>query len=346
MALQFTVLASGSKGNSALISIDGRHSLIDVGLSARHLGKRLDQFGLRFSQIQEVILTHTHGDHVHGTALEALAKHGVRFWCHDSHVKALKNKPGFQDMVGNGLVSHYRCQPFESLTGLRVAPIELQHGPGQTFGFRVNHDLPGKGLSASIGYLADVGCWNESHVSHFLNCNLLAIEFNHDVQMTRESGRHPMVIHRNLSDDGHLSNDQASELLQLLIQNSTMVKPSEIVLLHISGDCNTEELALKSAQKTVEAVDIGWIPVTAARQDSPLEPMPVSYVKREGDPENSGLKSLVRNDQRRGVEPEPHTVKSEHQQTHMTTVSQPVKKVRPPRRWGRDPNQLELIFPG
>ena len=98
MPLRFTTLASGSKGNVALVELDQRHLMIDIGLAARTLKGRLGQLGLKPGDLTEVILTHTHGDHANDTGLALLAEHGVWFWCHADHERELAHRPGFQQL--------------------------------------------------------------------------------------------------------------------------------------------------------------------------------------------------------------------------------------------------------
>lgn len=277
MAFHFTVLGSGSKGNASVISLNGRHLLIDPGFPARTLAARLAQAGIAPSDIDEAILTHTHSDHANGTAFHLLAKHNVTFWCHASHCAALSAREGFQQLEAQGLVQHYTEAPFESKIGLEIAPAALRHGAGETFGFRFSHHNQQAEQAATIGYLADVGSWSKELAVHFLGCNLLAVEFNHDVGMTLKSGRHPFLIQRNLSDDGHLSNVQAADLLKFILGSATTTRLSAIVLLHLSDSCNTIELAEAAARRAIRESTDDYIPVHVALQDEPLESIPVSY---------------------------------------------------------------------
>jgi phosphoribosyl 1,2-cyclic phosphodiesterase len=320
MALLFSTLASGSQGNAALIQLNQKNLLIDAGISARVLQKRLAMIGLRVSDLTEAILTHTHSDHANGTAMQALADHQIPFRCHPSHEQQLSAREGFLSLKENGLVLHYGDNSFLSAVGVEIAPVRLQHGAGLTFGFRINHRLSRSGMVGSIAYFADLGCWNDQLVDHFSGCGLLAMEFNHDVAMTRESGRHPMIIARNLSDDGHLSNDQASSMLKSIIKYSCGLVPGHLVLLHISHECNTAELALTSARNAINEITTEFVSIHAAQQNVPLEWLAVSYHKD-------------------------HPSKSE---THsLPVIKEAVKPISKPirARFRAAPNQLEFAFP-
>lgn len=332
MALFFATLASGSKGNAALVRLNQKTLLIDAGIPARTLKSRLGQLGLALSDITECILTHTHSDHANGTAMQALANQGVLFRCHPSHEEALSAREGFLSLKEAGLVMHYGPRPFFTATGLEVAPIELRHGAGMTFGFRINHHQPHADLTASVAYFADLGCWNDRISSHFSDCNLLAMEFNHDVAMTHASGRHPMIIARNLSDDGHLSNAQAAALLRQLLARSG-VMPGHVVLLHISHECNTRELAVTSAESAIRVCHDDYIPVVSALQDESVGWIPVSYRKIS--------KELAANSK-------PDSDLMNPLNSHKPEEAGPVGQSHSARGRSRrrvSPNQLELAFP-
>ncbi len=61
-----TVLASGSKGNSAVIASSRTRILVDAGLSCRELMRRMHQVGEDPSGLDAILITHEHADHVSG----------------------------------------------------------------------------------------------------------------------------------------------------------------------------------------------------------------------------------------------------------------------------------------
>lgn len=270
MALRFTTLASGSRGNAAVLDYNGHALLIDAGISARALNGRIKRAGLGLSKIREVLLTHTHGDHFNDSGMTLLAENDVVLWCHAGHHQEIGHKPVFQELKSRGLVRFYDDKAFKSCIGVDVAPFELRHGSGKTFGFRLEINHSEQGRQGSVGYFADLGCWNKGLVDHFRGCDVLAIEFNHDVKMTLESGRHPALIQRNLSDDGHLSNAQAANLLESLLQNPANARLKNLVLLHLSDQCNTPEMARAVAERTLSKLKRLEILVQTAPQGEPL----------------------------------------------------------------------------
>ena len=266
MAVQFAVLASGSRGNSTLIRMGAVGHLIDLGLGPRALTLRLQSVGADWGQIASAMLTHTHGDHVNNFTLLNLAKHRIPFYCHEGHRGDLVKHVGFQRLEAAGLVRNYDDRPFLGPTGLRVEPIELRHD-GATFGFRIEVK-PEKGRgTASFGYMADTGCWTADMAENMAEVDLLAVEFNHDVDLQRSSGRHPALVARNLGDRGHLSNGQAADFVTAVLARSAKGALKHLVLLHLSEQCNRPDLAIRTARAAIRGTG-RRVEIQAARQGS------------------------------------------------------------------------------
>ncbi len=270
MTLQFAVLGSGSRGNSALICHEGGTGLlIDIGLGPRTLDQRLASVQSAWSRISAVLLTHTHGDHIDSATLQLMVRRGVLLYCHETHRDALELDQGFQDLHRLGLVRHYDGQPFLAPSGFRIEPIPLRHD-GPTFGFRIESVARRRTRAIGVGYLADSGSWSESMADSLADVDILGVEFNHDVTMQKASGRSPALIARNLGDRGHLSNRQAAELVRSVLKRSSRDRVGHLVLLHLSEQCNRPELAIHEAREVVQ--DTGRrILIHAARQ-SPAHP--------------------------------------------------------------------------
>jgi phosphoribosyl 1,2-cyclic phosphodiesterase len=284
MPIRFATLASGSKGNCALVERAGRYVMIDIGLAPNALLGRFRHAGLGLAAVSEVLLTHTHGDHINDRSLELLAAQGIPLRCHASHAETLAAKPGFAELASRSLVLPYDENPFATFAGLNIHPVRVRHGAGRTYGFRITFDEPNGGDRADLGYVADLGCWNDRTAAHFRNCAILAVEFNHDVRMTHESRRHYMVKMRNLSNDGHLSNVQARDLIRAIISKSDLVHPQHLVLLHISEDCNSTELAETAARDALNCSGAAAASVLAAQQRQPspwLVPITANHSPRD-----------------------------------------------------------------
>jgi phosphoribosyl 1,2-cyclic phosphodiesterase len=255
MALRFTVLASGSAGNASLVEADGFGVLLDAGLGPRQLSARLAAVGRSWSDVQAVLLTHTHSDHWKDRTLAHLCRRGTPLYCHpDHHLVLLTYSPGFAELRSAGLVRPFEPNAeLELAPNLRCHPFPVRHDGGATFGFRLeggSSHLFGQGGGA-LGYAADLGCWNDVVAEVLADVDLLAVEFNHDVALERASGRMPRLIARVLGDDGHLSNEQGAELVRAVLERSAAGRLKHLVQLHLSRDCNRPALARAAAHPTL-----------------------------------------------------------------------------------------------
>jgi phosphoribosyl 1,2-cyclic phosphodiesterase len=266
MSVQFAVLASGSQGNAALIRSGSCGLLIDLGLSPRAMAQRLGSVGADWGRVSGVLLTHTHGDHVSDAALCGLVRFGVPLQCHEGHLPLLADLPAFARLERMGLVRPYDDRPFLTAQGFRVEPIPLSHDGGPTFGFRVEVRPGRRGQAVALGYVADTGRWFDQTADALADVDLLGVEFNHDAELQRRSGRHPALIARNLGDRGHLSNRQGAGLVGSVLARSCRGAIRHLVLLHLSAQCNHPDLATAEARRAVR--DAGArLTVHAARQD-------------------------------------------------------------------------------
>jgi phosphoribosyl 1,2-cyclic phosphodiesterase len=252
MSVQFAVLASGSSANATLIQAGGAGVLLDLGLGPRALGQRLESVGSSWERIAAALLTHTHGDHVEDATLHAMARRGVFLYCHEGHRAGLGGLSGFRALEAADLVRHFADAPFLTPSGLRIEPLPLRHDSGPTFGFRIEVSTRGRsGRPVALGYLADTGCWSEALAEAMADVDLLGVEFNHDVEMQRRSGRSPALIARVLGDRGHLSNAQGADLVTAVVARSRPGTLRHLVLLHLSRQCNLPGLALDVARSAI-----------------------------------------------------------------------------------------------
>ena len=265
----FTVLASGSSANASLLEAAGFGLLIDFGLGPRQLTTRLTQVGRSWRAVRAAILTHMHSDHWNTRTLATLRERRIPLYCHGAHLADLYDEcPAglVQALAEAKLIRAYsEGQPF-AIGAIVCQPLPVRHDRGATFGFRFSG---GAGLlhsAWSLGYAADLGSWDDRLAAALCDVDLLALEFNHDVPMQRSSGRHPSLIARVLGDEGHLSNEQATELLRATLRRSPPGRLRQIVQLHLSRQCNRPSLAIDSARALLDELGLS-IAVHAAAQN-------------------------------------------------------------------------------
>jgi len=283
MPARLSILASGSAGNSALIDCDGERWLIDLGLEPKELDARLAIVDADWSQIRGVLMTHRHSDHWTPKSLSRCWTSRVPVFCHRDHAAAFRiGCPDFADLersrlfrafVGERSIAiseHWKCRPFR-----------VRHDGGATFGFRFESN------SSAFAYAADLGCWDRGLLERLIDVELLALEFNHDPDSLRQSRRPPWLVNRILGDEGHLSNAQACELIGEVLKQSGTDRLRQLVLLHISRECNSADLAATTARTALAHFGSG-ASVFAAEQQEPSpwfvinDPLPDDGVVSQG----------------------------------------------------------------
>ena len=210
--MKYIVLASGSKGNCLLID-DGKNVLlIDVGITKKELKNKLSLSGYLISDVDAVLVSHEHQDHI--KSIELFEKE-----------KIFTNKKTFDVLNENQL------NPFEikKIKLFEVLPLPLSHDCNLCLGFKI------KSKNKTIVYIVDTGYLSESVKERIINEDMYIIESNYDLEMLLNSKRPSYLKSRIISDIGHLSNDDACQELSCLIGEKT----KKIVFAHLSRDVNS-----------------------------------------------------------------------------------------------------------
>lgn len=268
MTARFTVLASGSSGNAAFLEAGGFGLLVDCGLHPRTLSARLSGHGAEWPAVSAAVLTHTHGDHWNAAALLHLHRYRVPLFVHpghDDHLSAVSEE--FRALQQAGLVFHYaENRPLAFAPGLRATPLRVPHDSDPTFAFRFDGEQAGRWWS--LGYASDLGHVPAGLAEAFAGVDVLAVEYNHDEEMERRSGRPWHLIQRVLGRNGHLSNRQAAEFTKTLMGDRLRA----VVQLHLSRHCNSPTLARAAAQPLLDAGP-NAVQLVTATQDRPTRPI-------------------------------------------------------------------------
>ncbi|MCG8508122.1 MAG: MBL fold metallo-hydrolase [Rhodospirillales bacterium] len=234
-ALRLCVLGSGSGGNSTVVQCGSHTLLIDAGFGPRTTSQRLEQAGLTLAEVDAIILTHLDQDHFRKVWPRHLKALGIRIYLHEWHRRELNHLDSTGELESTGLVHCFDGEAFEPCDGLSVSTVRLQHDRQGTIGYRL--DVAG-GSGGSIGYATDLGHAPPRLIEHFAGVDLLCIEANYDEHMTMASSRPVWVNRRNLSDSGHLSNEQAFGVVQAIAARSSAGLPRHVLLMHRSSQCN------------------------------------------------------------------------------------------------------------
>ena len=262
------VLASGSRGNAAVVEGPGGSVIIDCGLSRSELLRRADQLGVDVEGARAVLVTHEHSDHTSG--LRVLANR-----CDADLIATAGTASGRSDLLALPftLVSHDETL---ELAGMVVTAFPTSHDVADPMGLRFAVvDGDGEVVDA-VGWCTDTGYLTAEALGALRGVRILGIESNHDSDMLAR-GPYPAFLKRRVAGErGHLSNDQCAEALPLLVGPDT----ETVVALHLSEKNNRPSICIRTLAAALGAeVDEsgleartpdGRVSITCASQTEPL----------------------------------------------------------------------------
>ena len=254
--LKLHVLASGSKGNAAVVenAATGAGVLIDCGICKRDFLARCDEAGFDPARIEAVVVTHEHTDHVKGlgVVLRGLAKLGCMPAVYANEA-CVGNSAPLQEIADKGSLAPLTEDIPVEAAGIRLAPFATSHDAAASFGFRIEDVADGD----AIGFLTDSGIVPAAAHAALSDVRILALESNHDVAML-EAGPYPFPVKRRIAgDSGHLSNAQAAGELAALINASRdagLREPETVVAMHISQTNNDYSLPKRTLETALAEV--------------------------------------------------------------------------------------------
>ena len=246
-ALEFASLGSGSKGNATLISVENTCIMVDCGFSMRETVTRLEQFGKQPEQLSAILLTHEHTDHIRGAG--ALSrKYGIPVWSTRGTAQA--------DALGY-IGRQYFINAEEQFTvgGITVQAYPVPHDAREPCQYVFSNG------THRLGLLTDVGKGTPHIIEQLSMCDALLLECNHDIDMLF-NGDYPFSLKERVAGDlGHLSNQQAADILTQLDTS----KLKYIAAMHISDKNNQGELAQQALSAVLDCED-SWINIADQQQ--------------------------------------------------------------------------------
>ena len=259
------VLASGSKGNAALVEGPGGLVLVDDGLSRRALMGRADELSLDVGRVVAVVLTHEHSDHVGGLSVFCNRFDGPLF--------ATAGTVGARRYLGElpfELVGH--SDELE-IAGMRVRTFPTSHDVADPIGLRFSTS------DDALGFCTDTGELGDEAMDALAGVRILALESNHDERMLA-TGDYPAYLKARVGGrTGHLSNAQAAEALRSLAGPDT----ETMVAMHLSQENNRPSVCVRTLAEAVDAevgtddegrpearTEDGHLTICCAAQDWPM----------------------------------------------------------------------------
>lgn len=234
--MKLCTLASSSKGNSIVVYTENTKILIDCGISLANLQEKLALLNMTPADLDGVLVTHEHIDHVRGIA-QLCKKYNTRIYCNDVALYGIFNRV-------KAPRHHF---VFFGLTPFKIGDLTIQ-------AFSIPHDVPCCGFNISngnkkISILTDLGQINESILHNLKESTLIVMEANHDIEMLKRNPKYPARLKsRILGDFGHLSNLSSAQAIAYLANNNL----KQVVLAHLSEENNTPEICYNTISNHLE----------------------------------------------------------------------------------------------
>jgi phosphoribosyl 1,2-cyclic phosphodiesterase len=244
--VRVSVLASGSKGNSAVVSSSTTRILVDAGLSCREILNRMRKAGEDPESLSAIVVTHEHSDHVGGLGVLARKLKVPVYITGPTHSAWFRLVKHEAKRAGEQARDLERRQFFEAgrsfqIGDVSVMPFTIPHDAADPVGFTF------KAEGVKIGIVTDLGYMSANVKEHLRRSDVLMIESNHDVEMLR-MGTYPWSVKQRIaSRAGHLSNEDLAEFLRKDYDGGAEF----VILAHLSEQNNHPERARVMAEQAL-----------------------------------------------------------------------------------------------
>lgn len=246
------VLASGSKGNATYVASNTTQILVDLGTSSLYVEKHLREININPEEIDAIVISHTHADHINGLKVFIKKYNPVLFLTQKMYedLKLIFPISNYQIIEGNF-----------NIGDINVNVIKTSHDASDSNGYIFENN------DKSVVYVTDTGYINIKNHKKLQNKSIYIFESNHDIKMLME-GKYPYHLkQRVVGDRGHLSNKDSSYYLSKFIGNNTKT----VILVHLSKENNQPDLALNMLKNTLKESKIDFDHILISSQDERTE---------------------------------------------------------------------------
>ena len=254
--MRFLNIASGSTGNVSYIGSDHTHILVDTGVSRKRILEGLREAGLTLQDIDAILITHEHIDHIQGLGVLARRYHIPIYATPGTAEYLLTSKQ--TGRIDIELLHLIEPDVAFTIRDVTVTPFRIWHDAAQPVGYRMSDGRK------DVAVATDMGCYDDYITEHLMNLSGLVLEANHDVNML-QAGPYPWPLkQRILGQYGHLSNEHAGRLLCDILNDHM----EAILLGHLSKENNYEALAMATVAAEIAMRDLPYeaqdLPISVA----------------------------------------------------------------------------------
>jgi phosphoribosyl 1,2-cyclic phosphodiesterase len=258
MSMRFSSLGSGSEGNALLVAAGMKSAgpgasytqvLMDCGFGLQDTVRRLARLGVSPEELNGIVVTHEHGDHIGGVARLA-RKYNLPVWLTHGTLRAqAKAFAGIAD------IREIDPQLAFAIGDLEIIPYPVPHDAAEPVQFVFSDG------ARRLGVLTDTGC-GTAHIEKTLSgCDALVLECNHDVELLM-NGDYPYSLKQRVGGRyGHLNNQEAAGILASL--DTTRLQ--HLIAAHLSRKNNTPELAVRALSVAAKCEE-SWVGVASQEE--------------------------------------------------------------------------------
>ena len=258
--MEFTALCSGSSANCLYIHAGRTRLLVDAGCSCRYLERSLASLQVDPAQINGILITHEHTDHIKGAA-RISRRYGIPIFASELTWQSLPFQADFMAW------ERHQFKYDMEIGDVGVDFFKLSHDASQPVGL-VLYEQNSQQPDYKLGVVTDSGCLTTSMLRALQDADALIIEANHSIEMLTHCS-YPLFLKRRIASEiGHLSNYQAADLLAQVGE-----RLQAVLLAHLSLNSNTPQLALKEVSARLEQLQVKLacsLQVAARNEVSPI----------------------------------------------------------------------------
>ena len=238
--MKFCSLYSGSSGNCIFVGNEDTNILIDAGVSGARIENALHEIGEEACNIQAILITHEHQDHIAGAGTLS-RRFNIPLFAASGTWDKINSDKLLTKIKTENQISVSAGHSF-NVGSLSVSPFNIPHDAAMPVAYSIKNDC------RKISVVTDMGFVTDEIRANVSGSYIAMVESNHDIEMLKH-GPHPWHLkNRILSRTGHLSNDYAADFISYLATFGTKY----IVLGHLSEKNNLPSLAYDTARMSLE----------------------------------------------------------------------------------------------
>lgn len=253
---KFCNLYSGSSGNCSFLETDNTKILVDCGVSSKKIEEALNSIDVSAKNIDAIVISHEHSDHVKGLSV----------FCKKYDIPIYANSKTFdninQDLTARKHIEFKSNKEFE-IGDIKVFPFSIPHDAVDPCGFNFYHEKNKVSIATDIGHV-------DNTILHNLDeSSLLLLESNYEPDILKCSSYPYELKRRILGPNGHLSNEEAGNVITTLVRSGV----SNIMLGHLSEHNNFPELAYQTVMNSIISnnIDLNKLKLSVADRYKPNE---------------------------------------------------------------------------